>query len=151
MWVIQRLPGKCSELRSLTSVIHNYHIMLQFFSLNLKVVFLSPFGSLSPGRLLRTSSVSLWDVFSARQINTRVLLSRSAASHGHEHELRNHLFSELTDAQTHNLPHLFYTNSLSFIYITLWSIMGPRLPRSVCRAPSKLPLRRKSSVATVTR
>ena len=61
---------------------------------------LSPFGSLSPGRLQRMSSASLWDVFSARRINTRVLLSRSAGSQGHELELRNHWFSESTDGKT---------------------------------------------------
>lgn len=61
---------------------------------------LSPFGSLSPGRLQRMSSASLWDVFSARRINTRVLLSRSAGSQGHELELRNHWFSESTDGKS---------------------------------------------------
>lgn len=35
-----------------------------------------------------------WEVFSARRSNTRVLLSRSAESHGHDLELRNQLFSE---------------------------------------------------------
>lgn len=54
----------------------------------------SPFGSLRPGRLQRTSRVSLWEVFSARRINTWILLSRSAASHGHKLEVKNHLFSE---------------------------------------------------------
>lgn len=73
-----------STTSSLTSALHNTRVGL----------LLSPFGSFSPGRLQRISSVPLSDVFLASRSNTRMRLSTSAGSHGHKLELRNQLFSE---------------------------------------------------------
>lgn len=105
----------------------------------------SPFGSLIPGRLRRTSSLSRREVFSARRIKTWVLLSRSVCSHGHEHELRNHSFSELKEKTLNPGSN---SNTVWILFNQL--VLGP-LPRSVFKAPSTLPPRRKISAATVMR
>lgn len=118
-----------STTSSLTSALHNTRVGL----------LLSPFGSFSPGRLQRISSVPLSDVFLASRSNTRMRLSTSAGSHGHKLELRNQLFSE-----RRTKTHKFGTWSVLLFFFFF-------LPRRVFKAPSMLPLRRKSSVAMVTR